>query len=108
MTLEQPIRGAHQYTLLDEHSIQCPKCGEYSPNQFVHRLNHTVGVGTDLCSRQHFALRHISIEHTGDGHPTLAQRVTQARNLNIPEHLVQDAIENRRPPRPLTTLGESQ
>lgn len=94
----------HQTSLFFVGGIQCDKCGEISPNQYVHDLNHSFWAGYDLCGRQIFALRHIENEYPGTGQPTLAQRVAKARNLNIEETLIQKAVTNRRPPRPLTTL----
>lgn len=92
----------YQTSLFFESGIQCDKCGEISPNQYVHTLNHYPQ--GDLCGVQDFALRRIRIEHPGTGHPTLPQLVTRARNLNISEPLIQEAVAKRRPPRPLTTL----
>lgn len=94
----------YQTSLFFEGGIQCDKCGEISPNEYVHTLNHSVWVGYDLCGRQIFALRRIEIAYPGTGQPTLAQRITEARNLNVAEPLIQEAVAKRRPPRPLTTL----
>lgn len=94
----------YQTSLFFEGGIQCDKCGEISPNEYVHTLNHSVPYGSDLCVRQDFALRHIRIDIPGTGQPSLAQLVTHARNLNIAEPLIQEAVAKRRPPRPLTTL----
>lgn len=91
-----------QAPLFFEQGTQCDRCGEISPNHYIHTLNHYPQ--GDLCGVQDFALRHIRIEHPGTGQPSLAQQVTRARNLNIPEHLVRQAIHNRRPPKPLTTI----
>lgn len=96
--------SGHQTSLFFDSGIQCDKCGEISPNEYVHTLNHSVPHGSDLCARQDFALRHIRIDFPGTGQPSLAQLVTHARNLNIEETLIQKAVTNRRPPRPLTTL----
>ena len=91
--------------LFFDHGTQCGKCGTISPNHYIHTLNHYPQ--GDLCGAQNAALQRIRTEHPGTGHPTLAQLVTRARNLNIPEHHVIQAVHDRRPPRPLTKLGET-
>ncbi len=94
----------YQTSLFFEGGIQCDKCGETSPNEYVHTLNHTVPYGSDLCGKQILALNHIKYWTGVEGHPTVRDFIVQARNLNISEQLIQEAVAKRRPPRPLTTL----
>lgn len=86
----------HQMSLFFEGGIQCDKCGEISPNQYVHTLNHSVPYGSVLCRRQDLALRHIKYWIGGEGHPTAQDFITQARNLNIPPHHIEKAIRYRK------------
>ena len=86
----------HQTSLFFVGGIQCDKCGEISPNEYVHDLNHSVWVGYDLCGRQIFALKRIKYWIGGEGHPTVQDFIAQARNLNIPPHHIEEAIRYRK------------
>ena len=88
--------SGHQTSLFFDGGIQCNKCGEISPNQYVHDLNHGVWVGYNLCGKQILALKHIRYWTGGEGHPTVRDFIVQARNLNIPISEIEEAIRYRK------------
>lgn len=79
-----------QLGLFPTHGITCDKCGEVSPNDYLHTLNHHQH--GQLCKRQQSALRHIANWLTG---PPLAHLVATARNYGCTPDQVNRAIEKR-------------
>lgn len=64
----------------------CPACGTFSPNRFVHNLNHTIIPGSRHCGAQRLAIDHV---HAAYKYPefthTLEANLARAHQLGLTE-----------------------
>lgn len=80
-------------------ALVCGKCGTWSPNGYVHHLNHdTIFPGDELCGSQRLRLRHITYG-VKNNLEDVSERIDRARDLHIPNHYIQQASS------PTTTVG---